>query len=105
MPKSIVSLNLGFSDAQNYTQRGNKQMLSEVFVKNSYNLVCIVTTTKTKITCFQKGEKLLALYTCFFALLLLALSITNFYCMNFSFFILFQFKYMIFIPDYQDKVC
>ena len=36
MPKSIVSLNLGFSDAQNYTQRGNKQMLSEVFVKNSY---------------------------------------------------------------------
>ena len=36
MPKSIVSLNLGFSDAQNYTQRGNKQMLSEVFVKNAY---------------------------------------------------------------------
>jgi len=36
MQKSIVSLNLGFSDAQNYTQRGNKQMLSEVFVKNAY---------------------------------------------------------------------
>ena len=34
--QSIVSLNLGFSDAQNYTQRGNKQMLSEVFVKNAY---------------------------------------------------------------------
>lgn len=36
MPKSIESLNLGFSDAQNYTQRGNKKMLSEVFVKNIY---------------------------------------------------------------------
>lgn len=36
MPKSIESLNLGFSDAQNYTQRGNKQILSEVFVKNAY---------------------------------------------------------------------
>lgn len=36
MRKSIMSLNLGFSDAQNYTQRGNKQMLSEVFVKNAY---------------------------------------------------------------------
>lgn len=32
----IGRLNLGFSDAQNYTQRANKQMLSEVFVKNSY---------------------------------------------------------------------
>ena len=36
MAKSIESLNLGFSDAQNYTQRGNKQILSEVFVKNAY---------------------------------------------------------------------
>lgn len=36
MLKSIDQINLGFSDAQNYTQRGNKQMLSEVFVKNSY---------------------------------------------------------------------
>lgn len=36
MPKSILELNLGFSDAQNYTQRANKQMLSEVFVKNAY---------------------------------------------------------------------
>lgn len=36
MLKSIESLNLGFSDAQNYTQRGNKQILSEVFVKNAY---------------------------------------------------------------------
>lgn len=36
MQQPIVKLNLGFSDAQNYTQRGNKQMLSEVFVKNSY---------------------------------------------------------------------
>lgn len=36
MPKSIGSLNLGFSDAQNYIQRNNKQILSEVFVKNSY---------------------------------------------------------------------
>ena len=36
MPKSIESLNLGFSDAQNYIQRSNKQILSEVFVKNAY---------------------------------------------------------------------
>lgn len=34
--KSIGELNLGFSDAQNYMQRGNKQMFSDVFVKNSY---------------------------------------------------------------------
>lgn len=34
--KTIQELNLGFSDAQNYTQRGNKQMLADVFVKNSY---------------------------------------------------------------------
>ena len=34
--KKVGELNLGFSDAQNYTQRGNKQMLAEVFVKNSY---------------------------------------------------------------------
>ena len=36
MIKTVEKLNLGFSDAQNYTQRGNKQMLSEVFVKNSF---------------------------------------------------------------------
>lgn len=36
MLTTIDKLNLGFSDAQNYTQRANKQMLSEVFVKNSY---------------------------------------------------------------------
>lgn len=36
MLKTIKQLNLGFSDAQNYMQRGNKQMLSSVFVKNSY---------------------------------------------------------------------
>lgn len=36
MLKSIGDLKLGFSDAQNYTQRGNKEMLSNVFVKNSY---------------------------------------------------------------------
>lgn len=34
--KAIKDLNLGFSDAQNYTQRANKQMLAEVFVKNQY---------------------------------------------------------------------
>ena len=34
--KNVAALNLGFSDAQNYTQRGNKQMLSSVFVRNSY---------------------------------------------------------------------
>ena len=36
MLSTIENLNLGFSDAQNYTLRANKQMLSEVFVKNSY---------------------------------------------------------------------
>ena len=36
MLRTIGDLNLGFSDAQNYTLRGNKQMLSEVFVKNAY---------------------------------------------------------------------
>lgn len=36
MLKMVKELNLGFSDAQNYTQRGNKQILSEVFVKNIY---------------------------------------------------------------------
>lgn len=34
--KTISELNLGFSDAQNYLQRGNKQMLTEVFVKNTF---------------------------------------------------------------------
>jgi len=34
--KAVSDLNLGYSDAQNYTQRGNKQMLSDVFVKNNY---------------------------------------------------------------------
>lgn len=36
MFKKINELNLGFSDAQNYLQRNNKQMFSSVFVKNSY---------------------------------------------------------------------
>lgn len=36
MLKTVGELNLGFSDAQNYTLRANKQMLSEVFVKNAY---------------------------------------------------------------------
>lgn len=36
MLKTISELNLGFSDAQNYSQRANKQMFSDVFVKNSY---------------------------------------------------------------------
>ncbi len=34
--KNVVELNLGFSDAQNYTQKDNKQMLNEVFVKNRF---------------------------------------------------------------------
>ena len=34
--KAVKDLNLGYSDAQNYTQRGKKQMLSDIFVKNSY---------------------------------------------------------------------
>lgn len=36
MLKYVKDLKLGYSDAQNYTQRGNKAMLSNVFVKNSY---------------------------------------------------------------------
>ena len=36
MLKTVKQLNLGFSDAQNYMQRSNKQMLSNVFVKNTY---------------------------------------------------------------------
>ena len=36
MIKKINQLNLGFSDAQNYTQRANKQMLNSVFVKNEF---------------------------------------------------------------------
>lgn len=34
--KTISELNLGFSDAQSYSRRNNKAMLSEVFVKNDY---------------------------------------------------------------------
>lgn len=34
--KKIKELNLGYSDAQNYIQRTNKQMFSEVFVRNSF---------------------------------------------------------------------
>ena len=34
--KNINELNLGFSDAQNYLQRENKRMFSDIFVKNSY---------------------------------------------------------------------
>lgn len=34
--KTIAELNLGFSDAQNYSQRGNKQLFSNIFVKNNY---------------------------------------------------------------------
>lgn len=34
--KTISSLKLGFSDAQNYSLRGNKALFSNIFVKNSY---------------------------------------------------------------------
>ncbi|MDO5559560.1 MAG: hypothetical protein Q4F95_08160 [Oscillospiraceae bacterium] len=34
--KKVLDLNLGFSDAQTYLQRSNKQMFSEIFVKNYY---------------------------------------------------------------------
>ncbi len=50
--KNIGELNLGFSDAQNYLQRENKQMFSDVFVKNSY-LDDILNTS----TYFLLGEK------------------------------------------------
>lgn len=36
MLRTVRELKLGFSDAQNYMQRGNKNMLSSIFVKNSY---------------------------------------------------------------------
>lgn len=34
--KSIGELNLGFSDAQNYTQRANKDLFNHIFVKNQF---------------------------------------------------------------------
>lgn len=34
--KTIASLNLGFSDAQNYSQRSNKDLFSNIFVRNDY---------------------------------------------------------------------
>lgn len=33
---TISELNLGFSDAQSYSQRGNKDLFSNIFVKNEY---------------------------------------------------------------------
>lgn len=34
--QSIANLDLGFTDAQNYGQRANKQKFSDIFVKNSF---------------------------------------------------------------------
>lgn len=34
--KTIGELNLGFSDAQNYTQRANKDLFNNIFVKNNF---------------------------------------------------------------------
>ena len=34
--KKINELNLGFSDAQNYSRRDNKKMFNDIFVKNDY---------------------------------------------------------------------
>jgi Cdc6-like AAA superfamily ATPase len=34
--KTIGELNLGFSDAQNYTQRANKDLFNNIFVKNKF---------------------------------------------------------------------
>ena len=34
--KKIADLKLGFSDAQNYTQRQNKTMFNEIFVRNVF---------------------------------------------------------------------
>ena len=36
MMRTIKELNLGFLDAQNYTQRAHKEMLNNVFVKNEF---------------------------------------------------------------------
>ena len=34
--KSIVDLNLGFGDAENYKQKENKELFNEIFVRNKY---------------------------------------------------------------------
>jgi len=34
--KKVVELNLGFSDAQNYSRRDNKKMFNDIFVKNHF---------------------------------------------------------------------
>ena len=34
--KSILDLNLGFGDAENYKQRENKELFNEIFVRNKY---------------------------------------------------------------------
>lgn len=37
--KNIGELYLGFSDAQNYSQRKNKNAFNEIFVRNHYLLI------------------------------------------------------------------
>ena len=34
--KTIKELKLGFSDAQNYSQRKNKKFFNDIFVKNTF---------------------------------------------------------------------
>lgn len=50
--KSIQELNLGFSDAQNYTQKANKQLFNNIFVKNQFLDKLLYSTTY-----FLIGEK------------------------------------------------
>lgn len=50
--KKIKELNLGYSDAQNYTQKANKQLFNSIFVKNQYLDKLLFSTTY-----FLIGEK------------------------------------------------
>lgn len=50
--KTIKELNLGFSDAQNYTQKANKELFNNIFVKNQFLDKLLYSTTF-----FLIGEK------------------------------------------------
>lgn len=40
--KTIKELKLGFSDAQNYSQRKNKKFFNDIFVKNTFWIVYLM---------------------------------------------------------------
>lgn len=62
MLKTIEELNLGYSDAQNYSQRSNKQMFSEIFVKNSFLTKLIKSSTYYLIGEKGTGKTAYAVY-------------------------------------------